>query len=484
MKRILGAVLPLAAAIILLLLPAPAGLSATGWHFFAVFIGVILGLMLEPLPSAVISLAGVALIAVFSPYFLFTPAQMAAPGFQLASDGFRWAVSGFADATVWLVLGAFMFAAGYKKTRFGERLALICVKYLGRRSLTLGYAITFADLALSPFTPSNTARSGGTIFPIIANLPPLYDSKPNDKSARKIGSYLMWTAITATCITSSLFMTALAPNILALRLIKTAGAPDISWAAWFFAFAPLGILLLLIMPLLTYFIYPPEVKQNAQVPLWAEKELRNMGPLSVKEILLLIYVAAALLLWIFAKSWVEPAMAALAMIVLMLISGVLEWPDITGNKAAWNTFVWFATLVALAGGLDKTGFIRWLGQEGGVILHGCSPFWAVIALTAAFYLLHYLFASSTAHATALLPAMLAIGAGIAGVNMLVLSLMLATSLGLMGILTPYGCGPSPIYYGSGYLPPRDYWRLGAIFGFLFLILHLAITYPWVNMLFG
>ncbi|MGG1905111.1 anion permease [Enterobacter ludwigii] len=106
------------------------------------------------------------------------------------------------------------------KPRFGRRLALILVKYLGRRSLTLGYAITFADLLLAPFTPSNTARSGGTIYPIIANLPPLYGSKPNDPSARKIGSYLMWVAITAACITSSMFLSALAPNLLALALVK------------------------------------------------------------------------------------------------------------------------------------------------------------------------------------------------------------------------------------------------------------------------
>ena len=121
-----------------------------------------------------------------------------------------------------------MFAAGYDKTRFGRRLALILVKYLGRRSLTLGYAITFADLLLAPFTPSNTARSGGTIYPIIANLPPLYGSKPNDPSARKIGSYLMWVAITAACITSSMFLSALAPNLLALALVKSTVGIDIS----------------------------------------------------------------------------------------------------------------------------------------------------------------------------------------------------------------------------------------------------------------
>lgn len=483
-KRIFFAALPALAAIILLLLPVPQGLSPQAWHFFAVFAAVIAGLILEPLPGAVISLAGVVLIAVFCPYFLFTPAELAAPRFDRAQAAFKWAAAGFADSTVWLIIGAFMFAAGYKKTRLGERLALILVKYLGKRTLTLGYAVSFADLLLAPVTPSNTARSGGTIYPIIANLPPLYGSKPHDKSARKIGSYLMWVAITATCVTSSLFMTALAPNILALGLLKSAVGLDISWMSWFLAFLPLGLLLLFAVPLLSFWLYPPEVKYNEEVRRWAEHELKNLGALSLKEILLLIFVLIALILWIFAPALIAPAMAALSVITLMLITKVLDWSDITGNKAAWNTFIWFATLVTLAGGLSTTGFIAWLGKTGGALMQGSTPFAAILILVIAFYVLHYLFASTTAHVTALLPAMLAIGQTVPGINMTILSLMLVTSLGLMGILTPYGTGPSPIYYGSGYLPARDYWRLGAIFGFLFLILQLAITYPWVLMLFG
>ena len=44
------------------------------------------------------------------------------------------------------------------------------------------------------------------------------------------------------------------------------------------------------------------------------------------------------MMWIFATAWIEPAMAALLVIVLMLWTGVLNWNDITSNKAAWNTF--------------------------------------------------------------------------------------------------------------------------------------------------
>lgn len=108
-----------------------------------------------------IGLTGVVAIALCSQWVLFSPEQLADPKFKLAGASFKWAVSGFGNSTVWLIFGAFMFAAGYDKTRFGRRLALILVKYPGRRSLTLGYAITFADLLLAPFTPSNTSAAAG-----------------------------------------------------------------------------------------------------------------------------------------------------------------------------------------------------------------------------------------------------------------------------------------------------------------------------------
>ena len=57
--------------------------------------------------------------------------------------------------------------------------------------------------------------------------------------------------------------------------------------------------------------------------------------------------------------------------------------------------------------------------------------------------------------------------------------MACLTLGIMGIITPFATGPSPVYYGSGYLPSKDYWRLGGIFGVIFLAVFLVIGVPWV-----
>ncbi|KAE8438767.1 anion permease [Vreelandella piezotolerans] len=473
---------PLTTTLVIALLPTPTGLPPHAWYFFAIFLGCVVGLILEPLPGAVIGLVGVTLSALLSRWVLFSPEQLANDGFNAANQAFAWAVSGFTNATVWLIFGAFMFALGYEKTGLGRRISLWLVHAMGKRTLTLGYAVMIADGILAPFTPSNTARSAGTIYPVIRNLPPLYDSHPNDPSMKRMGSFLMWTAIAATCVTSSMFLTALAPNLLAIALTESATGIHIGWGQWFVAVVPVGVLLLLLVPLLCYWLCAPEVKAGHEISDWAKGELQNLGPLTRHEIVLVIMVVTALLLWIFAGDRVSASLVGLVVICGMLLTGMVSWNDILDNRAAWNTFVWFATLVALAGGLSQVGFVGWFGNVvGGQISH-FDPLLAMVALVVIFYVLHYLFASVTAHVTALLPVILAAASGIAGLDMQLFILLLLPTLGFMGILTPYGTGPSPVYYGSGYLPSALYWRLGAIFGLLFLVAWLAIGLPWLLLI--
>jgi L-tartrate/succinate antiporter len=473
------AVAPIAVSVAIAIVPPPAGLAPHAWYFFAIFAGVIVALMLEPLPGAAIGLIGVTAATLLAPWVLYSADDLAKPGFKPANAALSWALSGFSNSTVWLIFAAFMFALGYDKTGLGRRISLILVKAMGRRTLTLGYAVTIADLILAPFTPSNTARSGGTIFPVIKNLPPLYQSLPNDPSARRIGGYLMWTAIAATCVTSSMFITALAPNLLALELVKKTAKIDIGWTQWFMAFAPVGILLLILVPLLTYWLYPPEVKEGSEVPAWAGAELEKMGEFTAKEFVLAVLVVLALVMWIFGEAWVNATTVALIVIALMLITGVCTWDDMLSNKPAWNTLAWFATLVALADGLNRVGFVKWFADSVAAQMGGFSPTLAMVVLVAVFFFTHYLFASITAHVTALLPVMLAVGTTIPGMNMPVFSMLLLLTLGIMGILTPYATGPSPVYYGSGYLPTKDYWRLGGIFGVIFVAALLAIGVPYL-----
>ena len=313
---------------------------------------------------------------------------------------------------------------------------------------------------------------------VIRNIPGLYGSQPGP-TARKIGAYLMWTALASACVTSSMFSTAMSSNLLALDLIKKTVNVEITWTQWFFGFLPVGIVLLICMPLLAYKIYPPEIKNSTEVPPWAARELTKLGKVNGKEIGMAGIVVVALVLWIFGKNLIDPAMAAIVLVCLMVISGIIHWDDVLSNKSAWNVLVWFATLVALADGLNKVGFVTWVAKFVASSLTGISPIMVMAILVAFFFFIHYMFASLAAHTAAVLPVVLASGMAIPGMPVKAFAMLLCFSLGIMGVITPYACGPAPIYYGSGYIASKDFWRLGSILGAVFLVVLLVVGVPYV-----
>jgi L-tartrate/succinate antiporter len=450
-------IIPVLVAVVVALLPTPEGLSTNAHQFFAVFLGVIVGLILEPIPAALIGLTGVSFAATFGLVG------------ETAKASRSWALSGFSNGVIWLIFAAFMFALGYKKSGLGKRISLLLVKMLGKTSLGLGYAVAFSDGILAPFMPSNTARSAGTIYPIAINIPQMFGSTP-DKDPRKLGSYISWVAIAATCVTSSMFLTALAPNLLAVSLVEKSTNIIIDWGTWFSTLAIIMIPLFLAVPFVAYIVYPPEQKKSPEAPAWAAAELKKMGKISKKELMMLCLGLLALVMWIFGKQiGVNGTTAALAVLCLLVLTEVISWEDVITNKAAINVFIWFATLVSMASGLKEVGFLKWAAGLISVNLVGIDPNSIVIILVVLFFLFHYFFASVTAHTVALLPLFLGVAMNLLPETMIQpLAMLLVGSLGLMGILTPYATGPSPIWYGAGYISQAMWWKLGAIFGSLYL----------------
>lgn len=447
-------------------MPAPSGLTPGAWRYFALFATVIAALITEPLPGPVVGILGITGATTFG---LVAPAP---------DDALRWALSGFSHSTVWLIFVAFMFGLGYEKTGLGRRIALGLVRRLGHRTLGLGYAVALADLVLAPFTPSNTARSGGMVYPIIKSIPSLYDSSPG-RTGRRIGAYLMWTAFAVTGVTSSMFLTANAANLFAVSLMRDRAHLSIGWTQWAVGFLPVGLVLFLSLPLIVYLVYPPGLKISREVPVWAAHELRRMGPVSRREATMASIAVLALALWIFAGQWLNATTAALIAFCLMLLTDVLSWRDVVGYTDAWRVLVWFATLVTLADGLQRVGFLTWFAGRMAADLSSVPATTRLVLFVTVFFVAHYMFASLTAHATALLPVFLATAASMPDLPARPFALLLCYAIGLMGVLTPYATGPAPIYFASGYVSRPAFWILGGLFGAFFLVALLALGVPWL-----
>ncbi len=204
-----------------------------------------------------------------------------------------------------------------------------------------------------------------------------------------------------------------------------------------------------------------------------------MGRPSVREGLLGLLILLAFTLWVFCASWINATTAILAVVSLMVILRVIEWDEVVGNRGAWDTVIYFATLMALADGLHRVGVVTWAAQGVSRQLAGIPPMAALIALAAFFFAVHYAFASLTSHTVVVYPALLAAGASFPGMPVKVFALVLAYSIGLMGVITPYATGPAPIYFGSGFIPRKHFWILGFVFGLIFLAVLLGVGLPYL-----
>ena len=469
-SMLVRAIAPFVVGGVVLLVPTPEGLSENAWHFFALFLATITGVITEPIPGAAIGMLGVCVATTLG---LVRPAPAQATA---------WALSGFSNAIVWLIFAAYMFACGYSKTGLGRRIALHLIRMMGNRTLGLGYAITLADLALAPVTPSATARSGGSIYPVVRNIPELYDSYPNDPSAKKVGAYLLFTALAASMVSSSMFITALAPNTMAVALIAKATNVTVPWMLWFKGFLPVGIILTLIQPVLLYLIYPPQIKDAPAAPRWASEQLKTMGAMTRQEVTMLLLVLGALGFWIGGAAYIDPAIVSVFVVLAMVIFRVVSWDDIVGHSQAWNTLIWFATLVTMAGGLAETKFLDWLAASLVPMLSGLSAYATITGVVLTFYFLHYFFASITAHTATLFPLFLAVAVQIPVVSPVAWALLLAYPLGMFGVLTPYASGQNAVYYGSGYIKRRDFWVLGFTLSVVYLTVYLAVIVKWLEYL--
>ena len=178
---------------------------------------------------------------------------------------------------------------------------------------------------------------------------------------------------------------------------------------------------------------------------------------------------------------IDASLAAFLTLGLLLVVGVLSWTDVLHETGAWNTLTWFSVLVMMAGSLTTLGFIPWLSSRIGSMLHGMSWFLVLAILIVFFFYSHYLFASSTAHVTAMYSALLAVAIS-AHVPPMLAALLLGFFGNLNASTTHYASGPAPVLFGSGYVPQNKWWSLNLVLGVFYLVVWIGIGSLWMKVI--
>ena len=452
-----------AVGLIIWFTPPPDGVSADAWQLLAIFVATIVGIISQPLPMGAVAIIGIAATAL------------------TGTLSIGEALSGFSNTTIWLIVIAFFVARGFIKTGLGSRIAYLFVSLLGKKTLGLSYGLVASDLILAPAIPSNTARAGGVVFPILQSLAKAYGSRPDDGTARKIGSFLTITAFQGTVITSAMFLTAMAANPLAAQLAGDAGV-EISWGLWAVAALVPGLVSLAVIPLLLYKLYPPEIKETPGATQMAKDELAKMGKMSAAEWIMLGAFLLLLVLWIFGKQLgIHSTTTALIGLSVLLLTTVLTWEDILNEKGAWNTLIWFSALVMMATFLNSLGLIPWFSNWVASKMEGIPWGVAFLILSLVYFYSHYMFASNTAHVSSMYAAFLAVAIAV-GTPPLLAALVLAFFSNLFSSMTHYGTGPAPVLFGSGYVALNTWWKFGFLISVVNIIIWLGVGGLWWKVL--
>ena len=461
-RKLLARGAALAVALGLWFAPVPQGLTPQAWHLFAIFGGAIFSIILNAFPlltAAVIALAAAVLTGTVAPAKAF---------------------GGFANGSVLLVVVAFLVARGVVKTGLGRRLSYLVVGLFGRSTLGLAYSIFLTDAVIAPAFPSNTAR-GGVLFPIVLALSQSGGSRPEDGTARRMGAYLMFCGVASLSVSSALWLTATSANPIGVEIGRTFGL-RFGFGSWLVAASVPALAAILLLPLVIYKIFPPEVKETPAAPAAAREALRTMGPMSRDEKV----VAAAFVLmvsgWILAGTLkLDLTAVAFAGLGALLATSVLTLEDFSREGDTLATFLWLAVLFALSGQLNEMGFMGFVGERLATRLGGLSWPAAYVALVVLYVLMHYLFVSQSSHVLALFGVFLDVGIR-TGVPKEILAFALLFASSYFSAITPQGGSQNVIFVGSGYLTQGQWYRLGALTTAISMVIFLVVGTPWLLFL--
>lgn len=458
-------ILPLVIGIGLWLLTPlkPAAISVQAWHLFAIFIGTIVACVTKPLlmmATTIIAIVIATLTGIFK---------------------MEEVTAGFGNSTAWMVAMCMFMAAGFIKSGLGKRIAYFFVKTFGKKTLGLAYALSLVETVLAIGIPSNNARVNGIMYPIIDNLSKEMGSDPKKGTQRDMGSYLVFNEYEVNIVTSTMFLTGLAGNMVALGIAKTQNV-SISWMQWFLAAIVPGLISLLVVPFILYKIYPPKIKETPNAHNWADTKLKELGKMTTAEKIMGIVFILSVALWLVGPEFgIDATLVSFIAVALLLISGVINVKDILGQSFAWNILTWLSIIMLMSQKLMTLGFFPWFSKTLGSALHGMNWIVVLVILFLAYFYLHYLFPSVSTQISALYAGFLSIAIG-AGVPPVMAALMLALDGSLYLSTSSYSAGPAALLSSTGYVSNKDWWKLSAIIGVILNVIWLGGGLIWTKVI--
>ncbi|HEV7341980.1 MAG TPA: DASS family sodium-coupled anion symporter [Sphingopyxis sp.] len=433
--RLFGLIGGLLTFIVMLALPAPAGMETTAWHVAAMTVLMAIWWMTEALPLTVTALFP----------FLLVPAFGVMDANAIAKE--------YYSPILFLILGGAFLALAIERVGLHRRLALALLKRAAPTATGLLFAFMAATALLSMFI-SNTSTA---LIMVPIALAVVRAGGIRDGETEGFAGAVMMGIAFAASIGGLGTLVGSPTNAIAAGLIEKALGLRISFLDWMLYGVPV---VLLATPAALFIIArvqrlsahafdgPGAAAALGKQAIWTTAERR------VVPVFLLVFLA-----WV-AQPWLEPLLpkGALTDGTIAIAGSLLLFvlPDGTGrpllvwkeaDRAPWGVIMMFGGGLALAAAITASGLAAWLGAVLAPL--GSIPTIALAAIIVALTILITEFASNVATASGIMPVLAALIAA-TGVDPILLALPVAMAAS-WGFMLPSGTGPNALAWATDHI---------------------------------
>ncbi|MFI5400493.1 MAG: DASS family sodium-coupled anion symporter [SAR324 cluster bacterium] len=476
-----GLAAAVAALLVVVLLPSPAGLPVAGQNMLGILAFAVILWMTEALDYAVSAV----LISALMAFLVGLSPNPAKPGqFLGTGPALTMALGGFANTALALVAAALFLAAAMQVTGLDRRIALVVLSRMGARTNRVVVGAILTGTVMAFFVPSTTARVA-CLVPITLGM--IHAFGAGQKS--RLAALLMITTVQTASIWNVGIKTAAAQNLVMIGFAEKILGATVTWLDWFIAAAPWAILMSVGLYFVMTWMLPPETSEIAGGAQAVAAELKKLGPPKPAEIKLMAIAVILLAFWA-TEGVLHPfdsSTTTVAAIAIMFLPGIgiMDWKTAQA-KIPWGTILLFGVGIGLGTALLNTQAAGWLA---GIVvsqlgLQLAAPLTVLAVLAAFLIVIHLGFASATALASSIIPIVIGVLQHVQtpGIHVLGMTLLLQFVVSF-GFILPVNAPQNMVAYGTDTFTSRDFIRTGLVLtalGYALLLILSATYWRWLG----
>lgn len=468
--------------LLLLLAPAPAGMTPAAMKVAAVTALMATWWVMEAIPIPATALVPIALF----PLLGVMPSAKVTPA--------------YANHLIYLFMGGFLIAVAIERWNLHRRIALHTIRLVGTtpNRVVLGFMLATAFLS-AWISNTATAMMMVTIgIALLRQVGLVGEGEGETAGQSAFGCSLMLGIAYAASIGGIATLVGTPPNAILAGVLEKQYGTVVGFADWMMFGIPISLTMLVLTWLyLTRLAYRAEM---TALPFGREiirQELEGLGPMSRQERRVLgifLFVVAGWLLRGLVplpglETMADSSIAMLGALLLFVIpAGDLRRPEFlldwkTAARIPWDIIVLFGGGFALASGFAESGLTQWLGDRLG-ILSG-APLPVILLATTLLVIFLTEVTSNTATASLLIPLMggVAMATDISPIYLMVPVTVAASFAFMLPVATP----PNAIVFSSRQVSIPQMARAGFwlnLLGTLVITLAVLFLLPQVTGLSG